>query len=149
MLLRSAEVFLNTDLIGVLSLHKGNKLQFDYDSPYASNPHSIPLSYSMPLTEQTHDDRIVRNFLWGLFPDSEYVIREWARELQVTTTHPYDLAVGIGHDFAGAVYFGNPSETESELHPLSQRKLVELIDELVSDPARSRVDFIQGRFSLA
>lgn len=149
MLLRSTEVFLNTDLIGVLSLHKGNKLRFDYDSPYASNPQSIPLSYSMPLTEQTHGDRIVRNFLWGLFPDSEYVIREWARELQVTTTHPYDLAVGIGHDFAGAVYFGNPSETESELQPLSQRKLVKLIDELVSDPARSRIDFTQGRFSLA
>ena len=84
-----------------------------------------------------------------LFPESEYVIREWARELQVTTAHPYDLAVGIGHDFAGAVYFGNPSETESKLQPLSQRKLVELIDELVSDPARSRVYFTQGRFSLA
>ena len=66
MLLRSTEVFLNTDLIGVLSLHKGNKLRFDYDSPYASNPQSIPLSYSMPLTEQTHDDRIVRNFLWEI-----------------------------------------------------------------------------------
>lgn len=149
MLLRSTEVFLNTDLIGVLSLHKGNKLQFDYDSSYASNPQSIPLSYSMPLTEQTHDDRIVRNFLWGLFPDSEYIIREWARELQVTTAHPYDLAVGIGHDFAGAVYFGNPSKTISELQPLSQRKLVGLIDELVSNPARSRADFTQGRFSLA
>ena len=149
MLLRKTEVFLNTDLIGVLSLHKGNKLRFDYDSSYSSNPKSIPLSYSMPLTEQTHNDRIVRNFLWGLFPDSEYVIREWARELQVTTTHPYDLTVGIGHDFAGAVYFGNPSKIESELQPLSQRKLVELIDELASDPARTRANFTQGRFSLA
>jgi serine/threonine-protein kinase HipA len=147
--IRSTEVYLNTDFIGILSLYKGNKLGFEYDSAYAGNPQSIPLSYSMPLTKRTHEDQIVRNFLWGLFPDNERVIREWARELQVTATHPFDLAVGIGHDFAGAVYFGNPSETESTLQHLSQRKLVELINELVRNPARGRFDFTQGRFSLA
>ena len=103
----------------------------------------------MPLTERIHGDQVVRNFLWGLFPDNEYVIREWARELQVTTVHPFDLAVGIGHDFAGAIYFGNPSETESRIIPLSQGELIELVDAMIQNPARSRVDFNQGRFSLA
>jgi len=149
MLLRSTEVFLNTDFIGVLSLHKGNKLSFEYDAAYASNPRSVPLSYSMPLTAREHPDPVVRNFLWGLFPDNVHVIQEWARTLQVTASHPYDLAVGIGHDFAGAVYFGDPAQTASELQPLNQGALVKLMDELASNPARSRVDIRRGRFSLA
>lgn len=149
MAMKSTDVFMNTDFIGVLSIHKENKLSFAYDASYASNPRSIPLSYSMPLTQRIHKDPVVRNFLWGLFPDNEYVVREWARELQVTVSHPYDLAVGIGHDFAGAIYFGNPSETESGLLPLGQPELIQLLDELVKNPARTRVDVSHGRFSLA
>lgn len=149
MALKCTEVFLNTDFIGVLSLNMANKLSFEYDASYASNPHSIPLSYSMPLTQRIHKDPVVRNFLWGLFPDSEYVIREWARELQVTVSHPYDLAVCIGQDFAGAISFGNPSETESGLRPLDKRERIELLDELSKNPARARMDISQGRFSLA
>jgi serine/threonine-protein kinase HipA len=149
MAIKSTEVFLNTDFIGVLSFHKENKLRFEYDAGYVSNPRVIPLSHSMPLTQRIHHDPVVRNFLWGLFPDNEYVIREWARELQVTVSHPYDLAVGIGHDFAGAIYFGNPSETKSRLQPLAKRERVKLLDELAKNPARTRVDFSHGRFSLA
>lgn len=149
MAIKSTEVFLNTDFIGVLSIHKENKLSFEYDAGYVSNPRAIPLSYSMPLTQRIHKDPVVRNFLWGLFPDNEFVIREWARELQVTASHPYDLAVSIGHDFAGAIYFGNPSETESGLQPLSNRELIKLLDELAKNPAHTRVDISRGRFSLA
>lgn len=149
MAIRSTEVFLNTEFIGVLSIHKENKLRFEYDAGYGSYSRAIPLSYSMPLTQRIHNDPVVRNFLWGLFPDNEYVIREWARELQVTVSHPYDLAVGIGHDFAGALYFGNPSETESGLRPMGKRELVKLLDGLAKNPARTRVDLSQGRFSLA
>ena len=149
MVLRNTEVFLNTQFIGVLSLHKQNKLSFEYDGGYANNPRSIPLSYSMPLSQRLHKDTTVRNFLWGLFPDNDKVLREWARELQVTVSHPYDLAVGIGHDFAGAIYFGNPSKAESDLHHYGEPELIELLDRLVSNPARSRANFPQGRFSLA
>ncbi|HKJ90168.1 MAG TPA: HipA N-terminal domain-containing protein, partial [Oceanipulchritudo sp.] len=78
MAIRSTEVFLNTEFIGVLSIHKENKLRFEYDAGYASYSRAIPLSYSMPLTQRFHNDPVVRNFLWGLFPDNEYVIREWA-----------------------------------------------------------------------
>lgn len=146
---KHTEVFLNTEFVGVLSLHKESKLRFEYAAGYASNPRAIPLSYSMPVTQRIHNDPVVRNFLWGLFPDNEYVIREWARELQVTVSHPYDLAVRIGHDFAGAIYFGNPSETESGLRPLGKRELIELLDALAKNPARTRLDISQGRFSLA
>jgi serine/threonine-protein kinase HipA len=149
MAIKSTEVFLNTDFIGVLSIHKQNKLSFEYDAGYVSNARAIPLSFSMPLTQRLHNDPVVRNFLWGLFPDNEYVIREWARELQVTVSHPYDLAVGIGHDFAGAIYFGNPSDTPSGLRPLGKRELIKLLDELAKNPARTRVDVSQGGFSLA
>jgi serine/threonine-protein kinase HipA len=149
MVLKSTEVFLNTEIIGVLSIHKESKLRFEYDAGYSSNPRAVPLSNSMPLTQRIHNDPVVRNFLWGLFPDNEYVIREWARELQVTAAHPYDLAVSIGHDFAGAIYFGNPLETESGLRPLGKRELIKLLDELAKNPARTRVDISQGRFSLA
>jgi serine/threonine-protein kinase HipA len=149
MALKSTEVFLNTEFIGVLSLHKETKLGFEYDAGYASKPRSIPLSFSMPLTQRIHKNPVVRNFLWGLFPDNEYVIREWARELQVTVSHPYDLAVGIAHDFAGAICFGNPSETQSGLRPLGLRELIKLLDGLAKNPARTRLDISQGRFSLA
>lgn len=149
MAMKSTEVFLNTDFIGVLSIYKEHRLRFEYDAGYISNPRAIPLSYSMPLTQRIHHDPVVRNFLWGLFPDNEYVIREWARELQVTVSHPYDLAVGIGHDFAGAIHFGNPSETESGLRPLGKRELKRLLDELAKNPARTRIYLSQGRFSLA
>ena len=149
MVLKCAEVFINSQLMGILKLHKGNRLSFEYDLAYASHPHSIPLSFSMPLTQQRHGDTRVRNFLWGLFPDNDAVLRQWGRELQVTLSHPFDLAVSIGHDFAGALHFGDPAQATSGMRCLTQSELIELLDGLVRNPARSRAEFTQGRFSLA
>lgn len=67
MALKSTEVCLNTESIGVLSLHKVNKLRFEYDAGYAGIARAIPFSFSMPLTQRIHNDSAVRNFCWVLF----------------------------------------------------------------------------------
>ncbi len=66
---------------------------------------AIPLSVSMPVSNRTYGQRIVRPYLFGLLPDSENQRRAIAREYDVRPNNPVALLSHIGRDCPGAVQF--------------------------------------------
>ena len=55
---------------GTITRLPGGKLRFDYDEDYRSQPSATPLSVSMPIQVQSHPDRLITPWLWGLLPDN-------------------------------------------------------------------------------
>lgn len=74
-------------------------LSFAYDGGYVG----IPLSLSMPVSNQVFGDKVVRPFLFGLLPDSFEVRRNLGRELGVSADNPWALLAHVGLDCPGAV----------------------------------------------
>lgn len=74
-------------------------LSFAYDGGYVG----IPLSLSMPVSNQVFGDKVVRPFLFGLLPDSFEVRRSLGRELGVSADNPWALLAHVGLDCPGAV----------------------------------------------
>lgn len=74
-------------------------LSFAYDDGYVG----IPLSLSMPVSNQVFGDKVVRPFLFGLLPDSFEVRRSLGRELGVSADNPWALLAHVGLDCPGAV----------------------------------------------
>jgi serine/threonine-protein kinase HipA len=152
----SLVVILDDTVAGTLTRLPGGKLRFDYADEYRDRTAPTPLSVSMPTQVQTHPDRAITPWLWGLLPDNEAVLSRWARDFQVSASSPFALlATPIGHDCAGAVRFARPDEVEKVLaRPgdvtwLSEDEVAKRLRELREDATAWLGREFTGQFSLA
>jgi len=152
MKMSSLSVHIFNKLAGHLTKVKGGKLSFTYTQDYLEDPEAIPLSISMPLLLAEHKDEVIRPWLWGLMPDSEWVLRQWSRRFQVAGNDIYGLIRSVGEDCAGAVRFADSEEVyplprgKKELKPTEiERRL----GDLIKDPSLGREPTDRGQFSLA
>jgi serine/threonine-protein kinase HipA len=99
---------------GRLDYEQG-RLSFTYDSEWRGRRGAIPISLSMPLTAASHTGAKVSAFIWGLLPDNELIIQEWARRFQVSARQPFGLIGAVGEDCAGAIQFVTPDRVETIL----------------------------------
>ncbi|MFC0527933.1 type II toxin-antitoxin system HipA family toxin [Phytohabitans kaempferiae] len=97
-------VLMNGHVAGAVRQDRNGELTFVYDDEWRVSAASTPLSVSMPLTQQAHDDSI-RPFLLGLLPDNEKVLERWARRHHASARNPFALLQHVGEDCAGAVQF--------------------------------------------
>jgi serine/threonine-protein kinase HipA len=99
---------------GRLDYEQG-RLSFTYDSEWRGRRGAIPISLSMPLTAASHTGAKVSAFIWGLLPDNELIIQEWARRFQVSARQPFGLIGAVGEDCAGAIQFVTPDRVKTIL----------------------------------
>jgi len=152
----SLVVLLGDQVAGTLSRQTGGRLRFDYDSDYRQGEAPTPMSLSMPVWIDSHPDRVVAPWLWGLLPDNEAVLRRWARELQASASSPFSLlATPVGEDCAGAVRFVAPDRVEEALGRsgnvtwLDEDGVAERLRELREDSTAWLGETFTGQFSLA
>jgi serine/threonine-protein kinase HipA len=132
----------------------GGRLRLTYDEDWRNGPASTPLSLSMPLAMSTHDDRVVRAFLWGLLPDNEQVLDRWARNYQVSARNPFALLRHVGEDCAGAAQFAAPDRVDELLAGrggvdwIDEKEIARRLRTLRRDPAAWHMA-TAGQFSLA
>jgi serine/threonine-protein kinase HipA len=112
------------------------------------------LSLCMPLTRSSHDDPIVSNFLWGLLPDNELTIAEWARRAQVSPGNVFQLIGAVGEEMPGAIQAGYPDELadfapRARLRKISDQQLNAFVERLMRSPGQTQITDEGGRFSLA
>jgi serine/threonine-protein kinase HipA len=69
----------------------------------------------MPLTGASYSGAEVGAFVWGLLPDNELIIQEWARRFQVSARQPFGLIGAVGEDCAGTVQFVIPDRVAAVL----------------------------------
>jgi len=107
-------VLMNGVEAGRLDYERG-RLALTYAPRWRERRGAIPISLSMPLTAAAHSGAIVGAFLWGLLPDNEQIIQEWARRFQVSARQPFGLIGAVGEDCAGAVQFVTPDRVAAVL----------------------------------
>ena len=100
-------VLMNRVEAGRLDYERG-RLIFTYAEHWREQEGAIPLSFSMPLTVASYAGAEVGAFVWGLLPDNEQIIQEWARRFHVSPRQPFGLIGAVGEDCAGAVQFVDP-----------------------------------------
>lgn len=149
-------VILDDAVAGVLQRLVGGRLRFDYDPSYQSRTAPTPLSLSMPVQVESHADRVVAPWLWGLLPDNAAVLRRWAQEFQASATSAFSLlATPIGEDCAGAVRFVSPENVDSaiersgEVAWLDVEGVARRLRELREDSTAWHGETFTGQFSLA
>lgn len=101
-------VLLAGNEVGHVRRDQRGRLRFVYNDAWRESRGAYPLSLSMPLAGSDHSHDVVDTFIWGLLPDSEYVIRSWAQRFQVSARSAFALISHVGEDCAGAVQFVRP-----------------------------------------
>lgn len=142
--------------IGIVN-YKNSRLSFTYNETWRDDPGSYPLSLSMPLGAASHPHARIEAFLWGLLPDNDRVLQNWARRFHVSPKNAFRLIANVGEDCAGAVQFVSPERLEALRSEPTAKEIKWLKDEDVADRLRTlRADHSAwrtaqdtGQFSLA
>ena len=60
---------------------KRSRLTFTYNEEWRAAENAYPLSISMPLALAQYGHARIDRFLWGLLPDNQMVLDQWAKEI--------------------------------------------------------------------
>ena len=76
------------------------RLTFTYNEDWRTAENAYPLSISMPLALAQHANARIDTFLWGLLPDNQLVLDQWARKFHVSARNAFSLISAVGEDCA-------------------------------------------------
>ena len=129
-------------------------LTFEYDELWRTHPDSFPLSYSMPLDARVHHGAVVSNYLWGLLPDNDDLLRRWAGRFGVNRHDAIGLLTHMGEDCAGSATFTLKDGERAPHHDdgvdwLNDEQLCARITDLAGNALGGRLSSHEGQFSLA
>jgi serine/threonine-protein kinase HipA len=132
------------------------KLTFIYNEQWRNAAGAYPLSLSMPLTLAEHPNARIDPFLWGLLPDNEIILSNWARKFHVSARNAFSLIACVGEDCAGAVQFVQPAKLNVILDAatppiewLDDKEIAKRLRALREDQSAWRAPRDTGQFSLA
>lgn len=151
------DVLLEGRPAGSLDLRDASRPVFTYDGSYLEQPHATPLSTRFDFDDRPIDDISLRNWLTGVLPDDERVLRSLCEDHDVSAADRLALlGTPMGAECAGAVQFCPPDETEGlvagegGLQELSDGEVIDWLRGLRSDPSyRPDLALVSAGFSLA
>lgn len=149
---KTLRVLLTDKDVGQLTQRPNGSYWFEYLPDWQHNPRHIPLSRSMPLQQQRHGVRPITNFMWGLLPDNEQTLDEWAKRFQVSARNLFALLAAVGEDCPGAVQLVPPDVElagRENVKRLTRKELEARMVALKNDPGAGRLAEDAGQFSLA
>lgn len=155
---RFLNVYLNTDLVGLLEQDKYGELWFTYDLTWLHSSRAVPLSISLPLRQEKFKRKECRPFFAGLLPEenSRQLI---ARAFGVSDKNDFALLEKIGRECAGAVSlqdinevpeFSTPPYREISMSELAKKLSAISRHPLLVDEKRVRLSLAgaQGKMAL-
>lgn len=147
-------VNLNARRVGLLERAANGAVSFLYDSDWLAWDHAMPVSISLPLSDQTWRGAEVINVFENLLPDAERVRRNVAERLGADGIDAFSLLSVAGRDCIGALQFlpedqdpGQAGEVLGE--PLGEADIADLIRNLRIQPLGVSRDNEDFRISLA
>lgn len=105
---RDIEVFYEQFVIGKVSVHEGERIDFTYDPRWLATIGSFPLSLTMPLSEGAFSEKVIAPWLANLLPE-EQQLSALSRALGLSSSDTLAILKEIGGDTSGAVSIGEPS----------------------------------------
>jgi len=103
MSMKSADVYRNGELVGVLTRHDKTSYEFEYDDLWFNNTEKPPVSLTMPKTQKTYKADHLFPFFFNLL--SEGVNRKLqSRQLKIDEKNYFDLLLATAQaDTIGAI----------------------------------------------
>lgn len=98
-------LFLNNRLVGQLNREKSGAIFFQYDQSWLSWQHAMPISLSLPLSENRYKGAEVLAVFDNLLPDNDNIRERIAAKREASGTDAYSLLSKIGRDCVGALQF--------------------------------------------
>ncbi len=142
--------------MGLVTRDKRARLSFTYNEEWRNGENAYPLSLSMPLALTQHAHARIDPFLWGLLPDNQMVLDQWARRFHVSARNAFSLISVVGEDCAGAVQFLRPERLDAiaggartAIEWLNEADVAERLRILREDHSAWRLARDTGQFSLA
>ncbi|HEY9676877.1 MAG TPA: type II toxin-antitoxin system HipA family toxin [Drouetiella sp.] len=146
-MIKSLDVFLNSELAGRLSLTSSDEMVFTY-----SQDARRAISVSMPIKKISFGNLHCEAFFGGLLPESDEAKRALGRRFNISAHNTFSLLSAIGAECAGALSIietglSAPTEAVEEVRVLPESELAQHIRELPQRPLFIDVNGI--RLSLA
>jgi serine/threonine-protein kinase HipA len=98
-------VILNGRHVGVLARRSSGATEFAYDGAWLGWQHAIPVSLSMPLSDETYRGAVVNAVFENLLPDSREIRQRVAERVGAEGTDAFSMLGKIGRDCVGALQF--------------------------------------------
>jgi serine/threonine-protein kinase HipA len=98
-------VLLNNRLVGRLMKAPGGAIEFSYDADWLDWDSAIPVSLSLPLSDERYTGLPVAAVFENLLPDADAIRRRIAERVGAEGSDAYSLLAAIGHDCVGALQF--------------------------------------------
>jgi serine/threonine-protein kinase HipA len=143
-------------VMGRVTQARSGQLTFSYSQEWLDSSAAYPLSISMPLAPEQYGQGKIEPFLWGLLPDNEIVLGQWARKFHVSPRNAFGLILNVGEDCAGAVQFVRPERLDAvrlgapqEVQWLDEAAVADRLRALREDQSAWRIPRDTGQFSLA
>lgn len=132
-------VLLNGRLVGVIHMVTSGAISFQYDHSWLDWQYALPISRSLPLTEQAHKGAAVISYLENLLPDNQAIRERVAAKVHASGTDAYHMLEKIGRDCVGALQFvvdydGSAPTTELEGDNLTNSQISAILKNLASAP---------------
>jgi serine/threonine-protein kinase HipA len=132
-------VFLNSRLVGHLTLESSGAIDFRYDPAWLAWEHTMPVSLSLPLREERYIGAPVLAVFDNLLPDNARIRRTVAERVGAQGTDAFSLLTVLGRDCVGALQFmpdGEQPETAGIIkgEPIDDDDIAELLDSLGRNP---------------
>ncbi len=128
------DVYLNSDLVGSLSLNSNDEMNFKY-IPNATRS----ISVAMPLNQAEYENRHCEAFFGGLLPEGDGAKKALGQRFGLSPENTFSLLRAIGAECAGAISIlktgsSVPIEQTGEIKILSEGELAKHIRELPQRP---------------
>ncbi len=150
---RALDVAMNGFEVGRLTRITRGELEFRYASSWLDREDALPVSLSLPLSEDAYAGDVVWNFFDNLLPDSSDIRARMQRALGAESSRPYDLLETVGGDCVGALQLGELSRLADvrtvRAVPATEQHVAELLRNYASRPLGMTLEEREFRISLA
>lgn len=151
---RRLNVFLNARKVGQLEQASSGAISFAYDPDWLAWEYAMPVSISLPLSDQTWRGYDVINVFENLLPDADHVRRNVAERLGAEGVDAFSLLAVAGRDCIGALQFLIEDEVpgpagEVRGAPMDKTEIADLIRRLRVAPLGLDPDNGDFRISIA
>ena len=142
------QVFLNGRHVGTLTRRASGATEFSYDEGWLGWSHALPVSLSMPLSDEIYRGATVNAVFENLLPDAKPIRERVAERVGADGTDAFSMLSKIGRDCVGALQFipadeAAPSASSLEGEELSGRAIGTMLAQLERAPLglNERTDF--------
>jgi len=116
-------VLLNGRLVGEIRIATSGAISFTYAEEWLAWQHAMPISRSLPLTEQPHKGAPVIAYLENLLPDNQAIRERVAAKVNASGTDAFHMLEKIGRDCVGALQFVTEYDGSTEMPGIEGEKV--------------------------